>query len=287
MEFTDCIATDTVLENRSQRERAVLVVAHPGHELRLFGWLSQARPDVLVLTDGSGRNGRPRIESTRRLLARTGARPGALFGAYTDLQMYRALLAGNASFFVATALKLADLLRRGRYRMVVADPFEGYNPTHDLCRVLVNSAIQCVTRTCDQTPRNYDYPLTELSDFRGCDSLTRIMLAPEVLQRKRAAAAEYVELSGEVEALVRREGERAYCHEFLREVRTDSLPNKTLTAPPFYETYGERQCAMGLYPTVVRYEDHFAPIARAVASLADSPRLAHVQGTARSNPVAF
>ena len=287
MEFTDRIATDTVLENRSRHERALLVVAHPGHELRLFGWLSQARPDVLVLTDGSGRNGRPRIESTRRLLAKTGARPGALFGAYTDLQMYRALLAGNASFFVSTALKLADLLQRGCYQMVVADPFEGYNPTHDLCRVLVNSAIQYVTRTCGQILRNYDYPLTELSDFRGCRSLTRVPLAPEVLQRKRAAAAEYVELSGEVEALVRREGESAYCQEFLREVRTGDLPHQTLTAPPFYETYGERQCAMGLYPTVVRYENHFVPIARAVAALADSPRLAHVQSTARSSPVAF
>lgn len=287
MEFTDRIATDTVLEKRSRHERALLVVAHPGHELRLFGWLSQARPDVLVLTDGAGRNGRPRIESTRRLLARTGARPGALFGAYTDLQMYRALLAGNASFFVAIALKLADLLQRGRYRMVVADPFEGYNPTHDLCRVLVNSALQYVTRTCDQTLRSYDYPLTKLSDFRGCGSLTRILLAPEVLQRKRAAAAEYVELSAEVEALVRREGERVYCQEFLREVPTVSLPNKTLTVPPFYETYGERQCEMGLYPTVVRYENHFVPIARAIAALADSPRVAHVQGTARSSPVAF
>jgi hypothetical protein len=201
--------------------------------------------------------------------------------------MYQALLAGNASFFVTIALKLAHVLRDGGYRMVVADPFEGYNPTHDLCRLLVNSAIQYVTRTYGQTPRNYDYPLTELSDFRGCASLTRVRVVPEVLQLKRAAAAAYVELSAEVEAVVRREGERAYGQEFLREVSTGSVPNQPLTAPPFYETYGERQCAMGLYPTVLRYEKHFVPIARAVAALADSPRLAHLQGMARSSPVAF
>lgn len=32
--------------------RAALVVAHPGHELRVYGWLEQARPRVFVLTDG-------------------------------------------------------------------------------------------------------------------------------------------------------------------------------------------------------------------------------------------
>jgi hypothetical protein len=64
MESTERIATDVALESRSRHERALLVVAHPGHELRLFGWLSYARADVLVLTDGSGRSARPRINGT-------------------------------------------------------------------------------------------------------------------------------------------------------------------------------------------------------------------------------
>src|SRR5438105_9826273 len=73
-------------------ERALLVVAHPGHELRLFGWLCSARPDVLVLTDGSGHSGRSRIEATRNVLLMTGARAGAVFGEFTDRQLYAALL---------------------------------------------------------------------------------------------------------------------------------------------------------------------------------------------------
>jgi hypothetical protein len=32
--------------------KAALVVAHPGHELRVFHWLRLARPCVFVLTDG-------------------------------------------------------------------------------------------------------------------------------------------------------------------------------------------------------------------------------------------
>ena len=34
--------------------RAVLVVAHPGHELSLAGWLTIVRPAVFVMTNGSG-----------------------------------------------------------------------------------------------------------------------------------------------------------------------------------------------------------------------------------------
>ena len=33
--------------------RTALFVAHPGHELRIYGWLERARPQVHVLTDGS------------------------------------------------------------------------------------------------------------------------------------------------------------------------------------------------------------------------------------------
>src|SRR5260370_6140515 len=59
--------------------RALLVVAHPGHELRLFGWLCSARPDVLVLTDGSGHSGRSRIEATRIFLNITGVLSETVF----------------------------------------------------------------------------------------------------------------------------------------------------------------------------------------------------------------
>ena len=37
-----------------------LVVAHPGHELLAYGWLSRYRPSVFVVTDGSGRDGQAR-----------------------------------------------------------------------------------------------------------------------------------------------------------------------------------------------------------------------------------
>src|SRR6267142_6198654 len=49
------------------QRRAALVVAHPSHELRVHGWLQMCHPWVLVLTDGSGRTGEPRLLSTRKV----------------------------------------------------------------------------------------------------------------------------------------------------------------------------------------------------------------------------
>src|SRR5262249_34481437 len=42
--------------------------AHPGHEVRLHGWLEMVRPEVFILTDGSGATGQSRLNATTTLL---------------------------------------------------------------------------------------------------------------------------------------------------------------------------------------------------------------------------
>jgi hypothetical protein len=248
-------------------ERALLVVAHPGRELRLFGWLCNARPDVLVLTDGSGNCGRARIAGTRAVLQATGARAGPVFGDFTDREIYVALLRGDAAPFTELTLALATMLRCGGYRAVVADPLEGYNPAHDICRVVVNTAIRGVSRESGVIIRNYEYSLTGTVDIRGSSSAIALRVPAEVRARKIAAASGYPGLSAEVEAAVQREGGRVYDEEVLREVTArwpDDIPGRI---PPFYETYGEQQCVAGRYATVIRYAEHFMPMARAIAAI--------------------
>src|SRR4029077_12021317 len=63
---------------------AALVVAHPGHELRVHGWLERHRPVVFVLTDGSGSTASSRLHSTQRILLRAEARQGSIFGRFSD-----------------------------------------------------------------------------------------------------------------------------------------------------------------------------------------------------------
>src|SRR5215470_12779269 len=90
-----------------QPGRAALVLAHPGHELRVHGWLEAARPLVFVLTDGSGHSDRGRLASTTRVLEQAGAERGPLYGRLTDRALYGALLAGDHALFDGLADELA------------------------------------------------------------------------------------------------------------------------------------------------------------------------------------
>src|SRR6188508_485703 len=118
-----------------------LVVGHPGHELRAFRWMELTRPLVYVLTDGSGLLGATRIESTRAVLAAAGATAGPIFAPLTDRQLYDSLLAGDARRVVALAERLAETLSSAGVVTVAGDAAEGFNPTHDLCRALLDAAI--------------------------------------------------------------------------------------------------------------------------------------------------
>ena len=113
---------------------ALLVVAHPGHELRVYDWVRATRPRVLVITDGSARGSRPRIGDSGALLASVGATPGAMFPYGTDRALYDALLHGDVHFArgIVDAI-VAETLSSGA-QVVAGDALEGFNPAHDLCR---------------------------------------------------------------------------------------------------------------------------------------------------------
>lgn len=251
--------------HRANPPRSLLVVAHPGHELRLYGWMTQNRPDVIVLTDGGGSIGQPRVASSRRLLDAVGATACSPFGAHSDQQFYAALLNADHGFFAHLETALADTLRGG-YDVVVADPFEGYNPTHDLCRLLVNVALERLR--CEGRPRaaNYEYALTAPlpTPTPPGDDLADVVvkLDGSALTAKIAAARGYPELQWEVDRALEREGMDAFAHEVLRPLCTTQLQLSPPTLPPHYEIYGEKKRADGVYAEVIRYEQHFVPVAR-------------------------
>lgn len=132
---------------------ALLRVAHPGHELRVYPWLMLARPAVAVLTDGSGRSGRSRLPATRETLEETACTVGPFFGAMTDAAAYRVIMARAATPFVEAADRLARFIAESGARSIVGDAAEGYNPVHDVCRLVINSA--CKTLGVE----NYEFPL--------------------------------------------------------------------------------------------------------------------------------
>src|SRR6478609_9844484 len=70
---------------------SALIIGHPGHELRVLGWVRAAKPLVAVLTDGSGADGAPRIDQTTQLLDH-GLPRSASYGLASDREVYRAIL---------------------------------------------------------------------------------------------------------------------------------------------------------------------------------------------------
>jgi hypothetical protein len=238
---------------------AALVVAHPGHELRVHRWLEIARPLVFVITDGSG-SGRSRIRSTIEALGATGCTAGSIMGAFTDQEIYRLMLTGEVDPIVAMTIELAESLLEHDIRSVVADAFEFYSPTHDLCSVIATLAAQLASTA------RYEYAVTEAPSPDG----ETLELDAAALARKLAAANRCEDLKAEADGLIDRIGVDALRREVFRPVSI-AIDLPKLASKPFYETHGEKRVAEGHYREVIRYEQHFRPFVEKLIAAVQAP----------------
>ena len=255
--------------NSSGSAPAALVVAHPGHELRVYHWMERMRPLVCVLTDGSGAGGRPRIASTVEVLRRAGADAGPIFGRFSDRAMYDVVLDGDLDAVVALVRELERLLLGRAITVVAGDAMEGYNPTHDLCRLIVDCACARVSRRRARVIDNLEFSL--LADPRESsrsdhEETVTVTLDDAALERKVLAANGYAELRGEIDQAVGAFGRDAFRREHLG--RASGAHPDWVKQPPLYEGYGEKRAAQGVYPRVLRYRQHLLPIEHALAELA-------------------
>lgn len=240
---------------------AALVIAHPGHELRVHGWLEWARPTVFVLTDGSGHGSHGRLASSTRLIQRSGGRTGSVWGRFTDRELYDTILEGRVSVLTGLVTELADAFVANRFEYVVADAAEGYNPGHDLCRYVVDAAVETARARLPETFRSFEMDLAAAPGAgEASDRTVRLDLDEGALERKLGAAREYVEMAQEVESALDQWGAVAFRHECLRETPLDAGDQEPAEIPPYYERHGERRRAEGTYDRVIRYREHLRPL---------------------------
>jgi hypothetical protein len=247
----------------SPDKRTALVIAHPGHELRVFRWLEVMQATVFVITDGSGRTGRSRLNSTTRILDRAGSRQGSFYGRLTDNAAYSAILNHNFALFIGLTRELARFLIDERVNYVAGDALEGYNPTHDVCRLVIDTAVAVANRCGGSKVASFDFPLTGTSDIYAGDDAIRLELDDDAFARKMAAARSYAELESEVDDAIDHNQPGAFRVECLRPVANQEIdfgPDDK----PYYEQYGEKQVAAGHYRDVIRYREHFLPLAEAL-----------------------
>ncbi|HEV2706825.1 MAG TPA: hypothetical protein VGV59_12930 [Pyrinomonadaceae bacterium] len=278
-------------EQTDSHETAAVVVAHPGHELRVYGWLEQARPRVFVLTDGSGRTQQSRVASTDEVLSSVGASRGSIYARFTDAALYTAILDRDFALFTDLADELAETFVRAGTRLVAGDASEGYNPAHDACRLLLNAAVDLASGTSGAQIENLEFTLVGRPDECGEESRAAarwLRLDDETFARKLLAARNYPELAAEVEAalaglgstglrehpdLAARSGLTSvgtngdsFRVECLRPASNGARNGSGFDGLPFYEQYGERQVAAGHYTRVLRYREHMLPLAEALRS---------------------
>jgi hypothetical protein len=247
--------------------RTALVVAHPGHELRVYHWLRIARPCVFVLTDGSGHSGRSRLGRTTALLKQVSARQGSIYGRFTDREIYSAILSHNHRLFIDAAEELARALVAGEFEYVAGDRAEGYNPVHDVCRYVIDAAVDLANRKRGASISNYDFALAGIDRGRPPDTLETelsLELTDDELSQKLDAARSYDELSADIDEMLKVGGMDGIRTETLRPVPRVPLNEGVNVERPFYETYGEKQVAAGHYQTVLRYREHLMPLANAL-----------------------
>jgi hypothetical protein len=249
---------------------SALVVAHPGHELRPFGWYEQTRPRLFVLTVGSRSGDTGRIASTRRLAEQVGASLGSLSGPFLDRHVYAAILSGDDALFRQWTLELADALVELGPGRVVIDDWQMYNVSHDLVHVMARVAVQRASATLGRTIEVVTYdvvpPAWAAALGRGRQAF-RLDLDEATFTRKRGAAAAYPGVRDELEALRAVEADEARRVEVYRDVVPFEALWPAPDAVPPYERYGEQRVAAGIYRECIRWDDDVRPLVEGILKL--------------------
>jgi hypothetical protein len=233
----------------------LILAAHPGHELLLYGWMLEARPRVCVLTDGSGHHAASRLPATKDLLDSIGATAGEIFGRFTDRQVYAALLEGRSEVVSALVDEMAEIVVRHSIDAIVADAMEGFNPVHDLCRIIAGAACDLAGRTI----RRYEYPL-HAGPPAQADYNIVYRLDDATLEAKLAAARRMSVAIPDVAGMLAQFGEEAFRIEPFSEAPEWTTVRWRDPERPLYERVGEERVADGRYDSVIRYRDHFQPL---------------------------
>ena len=230
--------------------------------------MTEVRPVVHVLTDGSGSDGQSRLESTTALLNDVGATRGSIYGRMSDREIYARMLRGDHTAFIALAEDLAAAFVRDDTTMVAGDAIEGFNPSHDVCRYVINAAVRLA-----MAPRrrvaSYAFALDgapDASPDRHAGETRRLRLDDHMLERKLQAAHAYAELRAEVDSALERFGKEPFRSECLWPVDVEDPYGWDTSQVPYYEVHGARRVANGTYDHVLTFQDHVKPLADALWS---------------------
>lgn len=236
-------------------QRPLLLHAHPGHELRLFGWMERQKPTLFLMTDGSG-GGAARTHYSLQAALSAGASPGAVFGLAPDRDWYVAILTFDLTMFDKVVGALVEAANAEGSTLIVSDAVDGYNPMHDLCEAVAAAAV----RALRQQGRNVVHLVARAVAGGAADDIaTELRLDQDAQQRKQVAVDAYTSLAEEARRLLGDEP-AALSHEYLRR------PTFAWQAQwsPSWEDVGASRVATQKYRQRIEYARHVRPLALAI-----------------------
>jgi hypothetical protein len=239
--------------------RPVLIVAHPGHELRLFDWMERERPLVFILSDGSGGAQSSRLGYSASAIRAAGATLIEGSAQRSDREWYAAILAGDIAAFTETADTITAAALAINVPLVVSDAADGYNPLHDLCQAIGSAVVARIAR--DSTPPRFLVsPATQSA--MGNEAIAW-KLEDEAVRRKRLAMSAYTPLTEEIARLLVEEPNALSTERLL--VTTFDWPENWT---PGWEAFGRKRVNEGRFAVHITYRDHVLPIAKSFATTA-------------------
>lgn len=243
-------------------ESTALVIAHPGHELRLLGWVGRRRPLVAVLTDGSGSTANSRLHRSEAVFTNLGCTLCPGLEQASDREIYQKILDRDVDFFWRRVELLSHQFHQHEVEQVVSDMREGYSPTHDLAEALTQLAVTLCRLRHGKAPAHFTFPLTGgpgTCPEGRCKSQT-LELTDSEFEHKLKTARGYEELAGELAALEESGNLEVFKTEHLFQAGDSVTHDDFLDREPYYETYGRKQVEKGLYSYLLTYRDHIRPL---------------------------
>jgi hypothetical protein len=248
------------------KSNTALIIGHPGHELRAYAFIKKYKPDVFILTDGSGSHKASRLDQSIKLLDSLGAKFQDTIKIFSDIELYNIILEQELSKISSYKNNLKDIIIENNYDLVVGDALEGFNPTHDICRYLINGIVSDILADNNsKTILNYDFVLDSAPNNIPIDDNIgglSLKLSDEEYQEKLNAAMNYPELKYEVETAIEKYGKEVFLWESFGMVLDINQISNWGSLKPYYEIFGENRVKKGLYSQLITFEKHIKPIAK-------------------------
>ncbi|WP_163399842.1 hypothetical protein [Flavobacterium fluviatile] len=246
-------------------KKSALIIGHPGHELRAFKFLKDLKPDVYIITDGSGQNNDSRLHQSIKLIESLGATFKNSFSPFTDKELYNIILSGDLDKIKKAKNQLLFSVKESNYDEIYGDALEGFNPTHDICRYMINGIVDELQNiNPSKSIQNYDFVLDKAPDVlsqKESPNTLSLELNELELNMKIKAGLNYPELKSEIEMAIERFGISSFAWEFYGQITDLKQIINWETDYPYYEEVGRKRVASGAYKNCIEFEKHIKPIA--------------------------